>query len=90
MSWVYFFAEGMQKIAGHLDLPRPQRYYQQKKEEMRRKIMDECLDPHDLLFKDQSVAAKNQYVDELVTRVGYINLFPFFTGVLREELYAEE
>ena len=57
---------------------------------MRRKIMSECLDPSDLLFKDQSVAAKNQYIDELVTRVGYINLFPFFTGVLREELYPQE
>jgi mannosyl-oligosaccharide glucosidase len=34
--------------------------------------------------------AKNQYINELVTKVGYINLFPFFTGVLREELSGQE
>ena len=89
MSWIYFFSEGLEKISAHLELARPRRYYQEKKEEMRRKIIEECLDPLDLLFKDQSVIAKNQYVNELVTKVGYINLFPFFTGLLREELYEE-
>lgn len=90
MSWIYFFSEGLEKIAEQLSLDRPQRYYSARKEEVRRKIMEECLDPVDLLFKDQSVTAKNQYVNELVTKVGYINLFPFFTGVLREELYTPE
>jgi hypothetical protein len=33
--------------------------------------------------------AKNQYVNELVTKIGYINLFPFFTGLLREDLHDE-
>lgn len=56
---------------------------------MKRKIIDQCLDKTDLLFKDQSAAAKNQFVDELVSKVGYINLFPFFTGILKEEEYEE-
>lgn len=51
---------------------------------MQLKIYEECLDPIDLIFKDQIVKAKNQYIDQLVTKVGYIGLFPFFTGVLRE------
>jgi len=35
------------------------KYYRERKEEMKRKIIDECLDENDLLFKDQSVAGKN-------------------------------
>lgn len=63
MSWIYFFSEGLEKISAHLNLTRPHRYYQERKEEMRRKIIEECLDPVDLLFKDQSVIAKNQYIN---------------------------
>ena len=39
MSWVYFFAEGLEQIAEYLDLPKPARYYRQRKEEMRAKTI---------------------------------------------------
>lgn len=35
-----------------------------------------------MIFKDQVVKAKNEYVDALVTKIGYISIFPFITGVL--------
>jgi len=43
-----------------------------------------------LIFKDKVAKSKNIFIDELVTKVGYISLFPFFTGVLREETFAKE
>ena len=54
---------------------------------MARKIYDECLDTKDLIFKDQIIKAKNEFVDELVTKVGYISLFPFFLGILDDKLF---
>jgi len=59
MSWIYFFSEGLETIASHLQEEKPMKYYRERKEEMKRKIIDECLDENDLLFKDQSVAGKN-------------------------------
>lgn len=52
--------------------------------------MSECLDKKDLLFKDQAIAAKNQVINQLVTRIGYISLFPFFTGILRDNEYNQQ
>jgi mannosyl-oligosaccharide glucosidase len=90
MSWIFFFSDGLETIATYLNSSKPAAYYGRKKEEMRKKILDECLDPVDLLFKDQIVKAKNEYVDALVSKVGYINLFPFFTGVLDDKQYEDE
>ena len=50
---------------------------------MRQKVLKECLDHEDMLFKDIAVAAKNKYIDQKVTRTGYISLFPFITGMLQ-------
>lgn len=83
MSWIHFFSEGLEEIAKYLKLSKPEKYYRQKKDEIRKKILSECLDPKDFLFKDQAIAAKNEIINELVTRTGYISLFPFFTGILR-------
>jgi len=44
MSWIYFFAEGLEEIATYLDEEKPMKYYRQRKEEMRKKIYSECLD----------------------------------------------
>ncbi len=43
-----------------------------------------------MLFKDLSIKGKNAYIDQHVTKLGYINLFPFFTGMLLEEDYEEK
>ena len=82
ISWIYFFADGLENIAYYLKLNKPAFYYHKKKLEMKSKIFEECLDTQDLVFKDQIVKAKNEFVDRLVTKNGYISLFPFFLGVM--------
>jgi hypothetical protein len=52
---------------------------------MREKAIEECLDDLDMLFKDQSVPSGNQFIRQSVHRLGYISLFPFLTGILRED-----
>ena len=59
MSWIYFFSEGLENIATYLNQSKPADYYKNKKEEMISKIYHECLDPKDLIFKDQIAKAKN-------------------------------
>jgi hypothetical protein len=39
------------------------------------------LDEKDLLFKDLAIESKSKYIDQKVSKIGYINLFPFFTGL---------
>jgi hypothetical protein len=39
MSWIYFFSEGLAEIAEHLGFSRSQKFYEQKKEEIRNKIL---------------------------------------------------
>lgn len=39
----------------------------------------------DLIFKDQVVKGKTEFVDQHVTKIGYISLFPFLTGALDEK-----
>ena len=90
MSWIFFFSEGLEKIANYLNQSKPASFYGKKKMEMAKKILDECLDKTDLIFKDQVVKAKNEFIDTLVTKIGYISLFPFFTGVLDDSLYKNE
>lgn len=36
-----------------------------------------------MLFKDVVVVAADAFVEKFVDKIGYINLFPFFTGMLR-------
>jgi hypothetical protein len=36
-----------------------------------------------MLFKDLVVKSSKNYIDEKVTKLGYINLFPFFVGLLQ-------
>lgn len=36
-----------------------------------------------MLFKDLAVKGSKLYVNEKVTKIGYINLFPFFVGLLK-------
>ena len=87
MSWIYTFSEGLEEVAKFLGRPKPMKYYRNRKEEMRVKVLEECLDQSDLLFKDVAVAGKNKFADQKVTRTGYISLFPFITGMLQEEQF---
>ena len=84
MSWIYFFSESLEQISTYLNQTKPAFYYHKKKLLMAKKILDECLDESDMIFKDQIVKAKNEFVDQLVTKVGYISLFPFFVGILNK------
>lgn len=36
-----------------------------------------------MLFKDLAVKGANIYLDQKVSKIGYINLFPFFVGLLQ-------
>ena len=47
-------------------------------------------DDSDGLFKDIAVEKTNLFVEEFVNTLGYINLFPFFTGMLRTGVYDNE
>jgi hypothetical protein len=40
MSWIYFFSEGLEKIATHLNQSKPAYYYRVKKLDIRKKIYD--------------------------------------------------
>jgi hypothetical protein len=51
--------------------------------ELREKIIDECLDESDMLFKDLAVKGPKLFLDQKVNKYGYINLFPFFVGLLQ-------
>ena len=48
------------------------------------------LDEKDGLFKDIAVSRGDLFIEEFVDVVGYINLFPFFTGLLREGVYEND
>ena len=36
-----------------------------------------------MLFKDLAVKGPKLFLDQKVTKIGYINLFPFFVGLLQ-------
>jgi hypothetical protein len=38
-----------------------------------------------MLFKDLAVKSHKQYIDEKVNKIGYINLYPFFVGLLKPQ-----
>ncbi len=66
-----------------MEKEKAQRYYKMWKLELRDKIIEECLDESDMLFKDLAVKGAKLFVDQKVTKIGYINLFPFFVGLLQ-------
>lgn len=47
-------------------------------------------DESDGLFKDIAVHQSDLFVEEFVDVVGYINLFPFMTGMLRQGAEVSE
>lgn len=38
-----------------------------------------------MLFKDLAVKGGKLFLDQKVTKIGYINLFPFFVGLLQTD-----
>lgn len=60
-------------------------FYKRWKSELRDKIIEECLDESDMLFKDLAVKGEKLFLDQKVTKLGYINLFPFFVGLLKTQ-----
>lgn len=73
----------MEKIAAYLERDKAVRFYSRWKYELREKIIEECLDETDMLFKDLAVKGEKLFLDQKVTKIGYINLFPFFVGLLK-------
>jgi hypothetical protein len=84
-SWLWFFADSLQTIASHLNQEKAARFYLRWKSELRDKIIEECLDESDMLFKDLAVKGEKLFLDQKVTKLGYINLFPFFVGLLKTQ-----
>jgi len=82
-SWLWFFSDALENVAGFLENDKASKFYRKWKLNLREKIIEECLDENDMLFKDLAVKASKLYLDQKVTKIGYINLFPFFVGLLQ-------
>mgnify|MGYP003491834688 FL=1 len=83
ISWLYFFAESLEKISGYLGQQKGQKYYRQLKNFYNGTLQEHHLDHTDNLLKDISVS-KDHNINEFVTHVGYINIFPFMMGMVAE------
>lgn len=46
------------------------------------KVVGECLDRKDWIFKDQAVRSRRELDSEHVEKYGYISLFPFMAGLM--------
>jgi hypothetical protein len=53
-----------------------------------RQLFGSFYDERDSLFKDVVVADSDLFIESFVDKIGYINLFPFFTGMQQESLYS--
>lgn len=83
ISWLYFFSESLEKISQYLGQEKGEKYYRGLKNFYNETLYAHYLDPQDNLFKDISVS-KSHNINEFVTHIGYINLFPFMMGMLAE------
>lgn len=45
-------------------------------------LYNSFYDENDHLFKDIVVSNDDLFIEKFVDKIGYINLFPFFTGML--------
>jgi hypothetical protein len=62
------------------------KYYRELKYFYNDSLHHDYLDRKHLLFKDISIS-ESQNIDEFVTHIGYINLFPFMISMVADGSY---
>ena len=88
MSWLYFFSDSLTKISEFLQshsvkTNKQINYYKNEAKTFKEELYKNFFDKNDYLFKDVVVIGAETYVEKYVHKIGYISLFPFFTGLLR-------